>query len=329
MATKKQVERANFALGAGATGDPSLYIEPLNLPYSFLVDCGNQHLGHARLLRVHYLFLSHTHLDHFIGFDSWMRVHLGSTNTLHIIGPTGTAQHVFHKIHGYVWNLAETVYLKFRVTELDPIRSFELLPQEQYQLKEMEGMWPEIDPRGEWSFRFASLQHLSIRSFGYRIFTKDQWRVDEDALRDTGWKPGPWVKEMKEKETGMIRIEEQDFEVADLRKKLLYFAPGYAITYITDAVFHAENRERMIELAADSNHLFCESSFLKSDEDRALKTHHLTTVQAATIAREARVKQLHLFHFSRRYAGLEHIFLKEARSVFENSVIGRASPQRR
>ncbi len=320
--TKTVTQRATFALGAGATGDPSLYIEPLNLPYSFLVDCGNQHLGHARLLRTRFLFLSHTHLDHFIGFDSWMRVHLGSTNTLHILGPEGVAGHVFHKIHGYVWNLAETVYLKYRVTELEPLRSFELHPQEKYQLKEVEPQWPLIDPRQEWSFRHASLQHLSIRSFGYRIYTRDQWRINEEALQKSGWKPGPWVKEVKERETGTISIEGVEQNIAELRDQLLYFAPGYAITYITDAVFHEENFGKMVELADGSDHLFCESSFLKSDEDRAARTHHLTTVQAASIAREAKVKQLHLFHFSRRYAGLEHLFLKEARSVFPHVIIG-------
>jgi ribonuclease Z len=316
------VERATFALGSGATGDPSLYIEPLNLPYSFLIDCGNQHLGHARVLRSLFLFVSHTHLDHFIGFDSWMRVHLGSSNTLHIIGPCGMAQHVFHKLHGYVWNLAESVYLKFRVTELEPLKSFELLPTDQYQLKEIEPKPPVIDLRNDWDFRFVPLQHLSIQSFGYRVFTQDQWRINEEALKALNLKPGPWVKEVKSKMDGLVQVEGQQLSIPELRSKLLYFAPGYAITYITDAVFQGENISRMIELAANSDHFFCESSFLKADEDRAARTHHLTTVQAATIAKEAQVKQLHLFHFSRRYAGLEHLFLKEARSIFPNVMIG-------
>lgn len=315
-------ERAVFALGAGATGDPSLYIEPLNLAHAFLIDCGNQHLGHARMLRARFLFLSHTHLDHFIGFDSWMRVHLGSTNTLHVIGPPGTAGHVYHKIHGYVWNLAETVYLKYRVTELDPLRCFELNPATTYELEEVDPVWPSLDSKEEWSFRFASLQHLSIRSYGYRLFTRDQWRVDEEVLQSSGLKPGPWLKEIKSKEEGTIQIDEKSYDIASLRKELLYFAAGYAITYISDAVFHEENVRNMVDLAMESDHLFCESSFLKEDQERAAKTHHLTTVQAATIARQAKVKQLHLFHFSRRYAGLEHLFLREARSIFPRTIIG-------
>ena len=315
-------ERAEFALGSGATGDPSLYIEPLNLAHSFLIDCGNHHLGHARLLRARFLFLSHTHLDHFIGFDSWMRVHLGSTNTLHIIGPPGMANHVHHKIHGYVWNLAETVYLNYRVTELEPLRSFELHPSTTYQLQEVEPGWPSIDPKEEWSFRFAPLQHLSIQSYGYRLFMRDQWRVDDEALEKSGLPRGAWLKEIKAKEEGSVLVADKSYEIATLRKQLLYFAPGYSITYISDAVFHEENVRKMVDLAADSDHFFCESSFLNEDQDRAAKTHHLTTIQAATIARQARVKKLHLFHFSRRYAGLEHLFLKEARSIFPKTMIG-------
>jgi ribonuclease Z len=315
-------ERAEFQLGAGATGDPSLYIEPLNLAHSFLIDCGNHRLSHARLLRAQYLFLSHTHLDHFIGFDSWMRVHLGSEHTLQIIGPSGIAQHVHNKIHGYVWNLAESVYLKFQVTELFPLKSFQLLPSARYGLESIQPQSPEIDPRKEWDFRSQPLQHLSITSCAYRIFTSDQWRVNPEALERLGLQPGPWIKEIKTQEKGRITIEGKEYDIPDLREQLLYFSRGYAITYITDAVYHEENRARMVELASGSDHLFCESSFLKEDEERAQKTHHLTTIQAATIAKDAKVKKLHLFHFSRRYAGLEHLFIKEAREIFPNVVVG-------
>jgi ribonuclease Z len=274
------------------------------------------------MLRARYLFLSHTHLDHFIGFDSWMRVHLGSENTLHIIGPAGVARHVYHKIHGYVWNLAETVYLQFRVTELDPLRCFQMLPSNGYELEEVDAQPLRIDPRGEWTFRHQPLQHLSIVSCGYRLYTPDSMRVDEGALAAGGFRSGPWVKEVKTKEAGRVQIDGKEHDIAELRERLLYHSRGYAITYITDAVFHPENAARMVDLARGSDHLFCESSFLKADADRAGRTHHLTTVQAATIAREAEVKQLHLFHFSRRYAGLEHLFLREAREVFPRVMIG-------
>jgi ribonuclease Z len=297
-------------------------VEPVNLPHAFLLDCGTQRLGHARLLRARFLFLSHTHLDHFIGFDSWMRVHLGSSNTLHVIGPAGVARHVYHKIHGYVWNLAESVYLKFTVTELEPLRCFQLLPGTGYELEELSSRWPGIDPHDEWKFRYEALQHLSIVSCGYRLYMPESWRVDEDALALTGFKPGPWIRQMKMQETGVVMIDGAEHNIAQLRSRLLYHAKGYSITYITDAIYSPENATKMINLARDTDHLFCESSFLKADEDRAARTHHLTTHQAATVAREAGVKQLHLFHFSRRYAGLEHVFLREAREIFPQVSIG-------
>jgi len=273
-------------------------------------------------LRARFLFLSHTHLDHFIGFDSWMRVHLGTDHTLQIVGPAGVARHVHHKIHGYVWNLAETVYLKFQVTELDPLRTFRILPTTGYELEEVPGQLPILDTRGEWTFRYQPLQHLSIISCGYRLFTPESMRVNEEALAETGFKPGPWVKEMKSRESGLVIIDGKEHDIAELREKLLYHSQGYSITYITDAVYHEENARKMIELARNSDHLFCESSFLKMDADRAARTHHMTTVQAASIARDANVGQLHLFHFSRRYSGLDHVFLKEAREIFPHVIIG-------
>ena len=151
-----------------------------------------------------------------------MRVHLGSTNTLHIIGPPGTAEHVYHKIHGYVWNLAETVYLQFRVTELDPLRSFQLLPQKKYQLEDIATRTSVHRSTRGLEFRHQPLQHLSITSIGYRLFTQDQWKVDEDALANSGLEAGPWIKELKSRESGSIQIGEKTYDVAELRKSLLY-----------------------------------------------------------------------------------------------------------
>ena len=56
---------------------------------------------------------------------------------------------------------------------------------------------PVFDPRDDWNFRHQPLQHLSITSIGYRLFTQDQWKVDEDALANTGIEAGPWIKELK------------------------------------------------------------------------------------------------------------------------------------
>jgi ribonuclease BN (tRNA processing enzyme) len=54
-----------------------------------------------QLLRVTHCFVSHTHMDHFAGFDRLLRVCLHRPTPLHLIGPTGFADHVKHKLKAY------------------------------------------------------------------------------------------------------------------------------------------------------------------------------------------------------------------------------------
>ena len=56
-------------------------------------------------------------------------------------------------------------------------------------------------------------------------------------------------------------------------------------------------KEKIVEFARDSDHLFIEASFLEEDKDIAEKKCHLTARQAGLIAGRARVQQSTAFHF--------------------------------
>ena len=47
--------------------------------------------------------------------------------------------------------------------------------------------------------------------------------------------------------------------------------------------------------------LYCETTFLKKDKDKAILTLHSTTIDAATLAKKGKVKKLLIGHFSSRY----------------------------
>ena len=64
--------------------------------------------------------------------------------------------------------------------------------------------------------------------------------------------------------------------------------------------------------------LYHETTYLKDLEERAAKRFHCTTVQAATIAKMAQVKQLLIGHFSSKYDKLDE-FESQAREVFSNT----------
>jgi ribonuclease Z len=61
--------------------------------------------------------------------------------------------------------------------------------------------------------------------------------------------------------------------------------------------------------------LYHEATYDNSLRIKAHKRYHSTALEAATVAREAGVRQLIIGHFSKRYLD-EGILLDEARSIF-------------
>ncbi len=86
--------------------------------------------------------------------------------------------------------------------------------------------------------------------------------------------------------------------------------------YCSDTLYHRE----IIEQVKGVDLLYHEATFADSDRPKAEMTFHTTALQAATIAKDAGVKQLVIGHFSARYEE-EDLLLKEAQSVFPNTVL--------
>jgi ribonuclease Z len=72
-------------------------------------------LSPRQLLRVTHCFVSHTHMDHFAGFDRLLRVCLHRTTPLHLIGPAGFADNVEHKLRAYTLNLLDAESIDFAI----------------------------------------------------------------------------------------------------------------------------------------------------------------------------------------------------------------------
>jgi ribonuclease BN (tRNA processing enzyme) len=79
-----------------------------------------------------------------------------------------------------------------------------------------------------------------------------------------------------------------------------------------------DNRKKVIELARSSHTFFCETAFTMEDREKAEATQHLTTLAAMHIAREAGVKRLVPFHFSKRYE-------RNSQSVYDE-ILSAAGP---
>ena len=106
----------------GRTGDPALYIDTLFAKHAILLDLGDTTaLSPRKIQRVGHVFVSHTHIDHFVGFDRLLRLLVGREKTINLYGPSGFIDRVSHKLLGYHWNLINRYPydLVFVTTEID------------------------------------------------------------------------------------------------------------------------------------------------------------------------------------------------------------------
>jgi ribonuclease Z len=102
-------------------GDPALYVETMFEKNALLSDLGDiWALPPRKIHRLAHVFVSHTHIDHFIGFDYLLRVLAGREKTVRLYGPAGFIDHVQHKLQAYHWNLVNSYVsdLVFVTTEI-------------------------------------------------------------------------------------------------------------------------------------------------------------------------------------------------------------------
>lgn len=94
--------------------------------------------------------------------------------------------------------------------------------------------------------------------------------------------------------------------------------PPRKYAYCSDTICLPEN----LPLLQGVDLLFHEATFGSDNEARARETFHTTARQAATLAKDAGVKQLLIGHFSARYED-ESILLKEAKNTFPHTLLAK------
>lgn len=93
---------------------------------------------------------------------------------------------------------------------------------------------------------------------------------------------------------------------------------GIKLSYLTDT----RPLEKITEFIRDSELFICEGNYGNDDDiDKAIKNKHMTFREAATLAKSGNCKAMIITHFS---PSMENpsIYEKNAKEVFENSVIG-------
>lgn len=313
-------------LGSSRKGDPSLMLKLCNKKMVYLFDCGETNFTNSQFKQVDYVFISHTHIDHFIGFDKILRVNLTDNKEIVILGPPGIARNVEGKLMGYTWNITDRLQLRLKVGELySPLKHYyRFFSQDGFVRRETNEEVCSETPIDDEDVTLATarLDH-KIPSIGYSLTEKQFYNVKKDALETKGLRPGPWLGKLKARVgsdepidvSETLLVDGVAHSIASLRDELLQPKKQMKVTYVTDVLFSPSNREHIVRLARGSDLFYCETYFKKEDKQRADDAFHLTTEQTVQLALDAGVKKLVPMHISRRYQDTASV-LKEVDEAF-------------
>lgn len=320
----------------GPFDDPGLYIHFLFENRAILFDLGDIHsLPPKDILKISHVFVTHTHMDHFIGFDRLLRILLGREKKLHLYGPRNFIQNVEGKLAAYSWNLVQNYpyRLGLHLTEVhrDYLLTREFLCQHGFKPRrraEKHLFEDALYQEPAFHISTAILDH-GIPCLGFAIKERFHVNIHKEKLAALGLPTGPWLTEFKQAlfESGDLKSEFeipcagnkiQRFRLGELAEQIARITPGQKIAYVADAAYNPTNEKKIISLAEDSDHLFIEAAFSETHREIAEDKHHLTARQAGVIAARARVKQFSIFHFSPRYAGQDELLQKEARRAYDH-----------
>ena len=318
----------------GPFGDPGLFIPFQFEKHAFLFDLGDiSHLSSRDILKITHVFVSHTHIDHFYGFDRLIRILVGRDKALDIFGPPGIIGNVAGKLSGYTWNLVDRYEFPFiiNVTEVSEngLAYAEFRSDNRFEtpvIRKTASFNGLLYHSPKLKIHAAVLDH-KIPSLAFSLNERFHVNIQKRALDELQLNTGPWLGEFKqalfEKKPLDTPITvpgdpKKMFTLEELSEKIAIITPGQKIAYITDTVFSDSVLASAVELCRHADHLFIEAAFSENDQTLAREKYHLTAAQAGIIAGTASVKQFTLFHFSPRYTGMEKSLIEEAQTAYKN-----------
>ena len=281
-----------FAGTAGSVPTPKRGLPALLLRAGgerILFDCGegtqHQLLRSIGLPDVDAIFITHLHLDHWMGLPGLIKTFdmRDRDRPLDVYGPPGLSA-LYSQVLRPV--IGRTTY---------PLGVIELEHHEEVR-------WDD--------FVIASFPvNHRIEAYGYAFIEHDRpGRFDVAAARALGVAEGPDFGRLQRGEiVNGVRPEQV---VGEDR-------PGRRIVYTGDTA-----PVQSVEVYAEHADLLVhEATFREDERTRARETGHSTAAQAARTARDAGVKLLALTQLSTRYFPRE--IRDEAREIFENTVVPR------
>ncbi len=340
----------------GPFDDPGLFV-----PFSFenraiLFDLGDiSTLSPRDILKITHIFVTHTHMDHFTGFDTLLRLLLGRDKKIFLFGPKGIHENVRGKLAGYTWNLVERFPASLDIVVTEVLENQRTTTE--YRCKDkfaptntsiQNNITIDSPILSEPALEvYAQVLDHGIPVLGFSLRQRLQVNIIKEAVESLGLEIGPWLKELKNAVYNALPNDsntnpqhhtsytddpdfkdrpfefesnktKKTFQLKELTNTITTLTPGQEITYIADCAFTPENTRKITKLAKNTHHLYIEAAFSDADKSLALDKHHLTTKQAGEIAATTNTKELTIFHFSPRYNGTENTMHQEAKAAWLN-----------
>ena len=278
---------------------PSAMRNPSSIWFSYdgeniLIDCGEgtqRQIRKAKLNpgKITKILITHWHGDHILGLPGLLQTMAltGYNKHLEIYGPKGTKEYM------------QELFRMFVFVEKFPVKVIEVVEDGKF----FDG--------GDFVLEAKKVYH-GIPSNAYSFVKKGNLRIDKSKLKKLKLQPGKYLQKLKEGKDVVI-------EGKKLRAKdLTYKDDEIKVSFILDTGFN----KLLAKFVEDSEILVCESNFSSEHKEHAKDHLHLTSEQAATIAKLGNVKKLYLTHVSQRYEKDEFkIILKEARKIFKNTYL--------
>jgi ribonuclease Z len=303
--------------------EPGLVVDVRDQRRVLLFDLGDLgRLPPRVLLRASHAFVTHTHMDHFAGFDHWLATGLGRMPRMVLWGGPGFVDQLEHKLRAYTWNVVHRYELPL-VIEAHALcadgqrRSAQFHSSDAFARRDEPPAHADDDTLlDETMLRVrARIVDHEMPVLAFAIEEKARLRIDTTQIAAMGLTTGAWLRELKaavlagEPGDTPIRLRWTDAQgehedvrtVEQLQPAVLDVVPGRRIGYVTDLRGSEANVRQLERLLFEADLLFIESMFLDAEREHALRKNHLTAKQAGEIARRLRAKAVQPFHFSPRY----------------------------
>jgi ribonuclease Z len=263
-----------------------------SLEECYLIDCGEgtqtqMSKYKIRRSRIHHIFISHLHGDHYFGLIGLLTSMslLSRTQDLHLHAPAALEQIIHLQLSVAETKLSYTLYFH-------AITADEIIVNDHKIIVESFAVKHRIEC---WGFLFTEkrnprkIDSLRIKAYEIPVSFYEKLQQGEDYITKKG-----------------TIIPNEEVTVAGIKPK--------RFAYCADTIYD----ETLVEKIKSVDLLYHETTYLKDLHERAAERFHSTTVQAASIAKNGKVKKLLIGHFSSKYEILDE-FLTETTAVFENT----------